>query len=47
MDKKEIKIDLSNIPLESSLGLLAYGDVAFTAWRKRKTEKRENDNEKK
>ena len=34
---KKLKINLSNIPVESSLGLLAVGDVAFVEWRKIKT----------
>ncbi len=29
-------IDISNIPKDSNLGLLAYGDIAFEAWRKSK-----------
>ncbi|MGJ8592005.1 MAG: hypothetical protein ACSHXF_05630 [Aquaticitalea sp.] len=35
---ERLTINESNIPLESSLGLLAYGDIAFTAWRKIKRE---------
>lgn len=35
---KKAKVDLSNIPVESSLGLLAVGDIAFAAWRKIKKE---------
>ena len=31
---KKLKINLSNIPVDSSLGLLAIGDIAFTEWRK-------------
>ncbi len=31
---KKMKINLSNIPIDSSLGLLAVGDVAFVEWRK-------------
>ncbi|MEP0262777.1 hypothetical protein [Dokdonia sp.] len=31
---KKIKIDLSNVPVDSSLGLLAVGDIAFVEWRK-------------
>ncbi len=31
-------VDFSKIPLSSSLGYLAFGDIAFTAWRKRKKE---------
>lgn len=37
-NQKKIKIDASQIPLESSLGLLAYGDIAFMAWKKIKEE---------
>ena len=32
------KITLSDVPISGSLGLLAYGDVAFDAWRKVKIE---------
>ena len=44
--KKEenVKLDLSEIPLSSSLGLLAYGDIVFKAWRKIKIENREREN---
>lgn len=45
MNRDEIKIKLLDIPIESSLGLLAYGDIAFRAWRKRKIENRENRHE--
>ena len=38
MKKKVIKMDLSTIPLNSSLGHLAYGDIAFKAWRDIKKE---------
>ena len=38
MKKKVIKMDMSKIPLNSSLGHLAYGDIAFTAWREIKKE---------
>lgn len=34
---KKMKINLSNIPIDSSLGLLAIGDIAFVEWRKIKT----------
>lgn len=34
LDKKIKK----NITLKGSLGVLAYGDLAFTAWRKMKTD---------
>ncbi|MEZ4792700.1 MAG: hypothetical protein R2783_04325 [Gelidibacter sp.] len=49
MKKAKNKVDerlimrLSEIPLESNLGLLAYGDVAFTAWRKLKKESNKED----
>lgn len=33
----KLKINLSNIPIDSSLGLLAVGDIAFVEWRKIKT----------
>lgn len=33
---KRLIMKLSDIPLESSLGLLAYGDIAFEAWREKK-----------
>lgn len=33
---KKAKVNLSNIPIDSSLGLLAIGDVAFVEWRKLK-----------
>jgi|GEM_PF-2079194 len=36
--KDDLKLKLSDIPLESSLGLLALGDVAFEAWREVKKE---------
>lgn len=35
-------IRLPEIPLESNLGLLAYGDVAFTAWRTLKKASKSN-----
>lgn len=35
----------SDIPLESNLGLLAYGDIAFVAWRKLKKASNKNQNE--
>jgi hypothetical protein len=41
MKKKIMKIAFSKIPLSSSLGLLAFGDLAFTAWRKAKKEHKE------
>lgn len=49
---KKITIDISRIPIDSSLGLLAYGDIAFTAWRKLKQEnqrakQKKKENEKK
>lgn len=33
---KITKINFEKIPIKSSLGLLAYGDLAFIAWRKLK-----------
>lgn len=44
-DKKQI--DASKIPLDSSLGLLAYGDAAFKAWRELKKEHNKKEHEKK
>lgn len=32
----KLTIRLSEIPIESNLGLLAYGDIAFEAWRELK-----------
>ncbi len=32
-----------NYPISSSLGLLAYGDIAFKFWRKVKKETQENE----
>jgi len=32
-NNKFFEMELSDIPLDSSLGLLALGDVAFEAWR--------------
>lgn len=32
-----------NFPLSSSLGLLAYGDIAFKMWRKVKKDTKENE----
>ncbi|MCW5520050.1 hypothetical protein J1N09_09385 [Aureitalea sp. L0-47] len=43
MKKKKREIDFSNMPLSSSLGHLAYGDLAFTAWRKLKKEQNLNE----
>lgn len=37
-ENKKLIIDPSEIPLESSLGMLALGDLAFCAWRKVKKE---------
>ena len=33
----------SDIPLDSSLGLLAFGDIAFEAWRKLKKRNKKAD----
>ncbi|MEO6347921.1 MAG: hypothetical protein ABIO60_08420 [Aquaticitalea sp.] len=32
-----------NFPVSSSLGLLAYGDIAFKTWRKVKKDTKENE----
>lgn len=32
-----------NFPISSSLGLLAYGDIAFKMWRKVKKDIKENE----
>lgn len=42
------KINFENMPLSSSLAHLAYGDLAFKAWRKKKrlTETDSNENKK-
>ncbi|EDM43738.1 hypothetical protein SCB49_09110 [unidentified eubacterium SCB49] len=45
MDRK--KIDYKKLPINGSLALLAYGDLAFTAWRKLKVETRKKENEEK
>ncbi len=34
--KDRTVINISDIPVDSSLGLLAYGDIGFEAWRKLK-----------
>jgi hypothetical protein len=34
--ENKLVINLSEVPLSSSLGLLAYGDLAFEAWRLKK-----------
>lgn len=34
--QKRMMINMSDLPLESSLGMLAYGDIMFTAWRELK-----------
>ncbi len=34
--KKKVIFNQSNIPLSSSLAHLAYGDLAFKAWREKK-----------
>lgn len=31
------------VQLDSSLGLLAYGDIAFSKWRELKKEKKKNE----
>ena len=47
MKKEKVLINLSEIPLNSSLGLLAFGDIAFTAWREAKKKHNESKNEEK
>ena len=47
METKKKEVNFSNMPLLSSLGHLAYGDVAFTAWRKLKKEKNAKEEQKK
>ena len=37
----------SEIPIDGNLGLLAYGDIAFTAWRKLKKESKNKGNNEK
>lgn len=45
---ERLTINASEIPLESNLGLLAYGDLAFSAWRQLKKAYHKQDlNEKK
>ncbi len=41
----KLRIKVEDIPLESNLGLLAYGDMAFTAWRKLKKEDKKRKNQ--
>ncbi|WP_203294205.1 hypothetical protein [Luteirhabdus pelagi] len=46
-DKRQ-KFDINNIPIVGSLGILALGDIGFTAWRKAKVlhnQKKENEKE--
>ena len=45
MKKKGIEMDLNNLPVDGSLGLLAYGDLAFKAWREVKVQNRKIENE--
>ena len=42
----KVFVSLSEIPVESSLGLLAYGDIAFKAWREIKKNNNEENKEK-
>lgn len=45
-EDEKINFKSDEIPLESSLGLLAFGDIAFTAWRKlKKSVKKGESNE--
>jgi hypothetical protein len=47
MKKKNNTINLENFPINSSLGHLAYGDLAFAKWREIKKEHNRKLNEKK
>jgi hypothetical protein len=38
--KKDFKVP--EVQIDSSLGLLAYGDIAFLKWRELKKEKKKN-----
>ncbi|WP_323788396.1 hypothetical protein [Psychroserpens sp.] len=38
----KLTISVSDIPLESNLGLLAYGDIAFVAWRELKKQSKKD-----
>jgi hypothetical protein len=44
---QDIATVLSNIPLDSSLGHLALGDIAFVAWRKVKKDLNKDNKENK
>ena len=43
--KEHLRVKDSDIPLESNLGLLAYGDIAFVAWRNLKKASNKEQNE--
>ncbi|MDX1461679.1 MAG: hypothetical protein R3359_01380 [Marinirhabdus sp.] len=46
MNKNKMKrelFDANKIPIEGSLGVLALGDVGFTAWREIKKASNRND----
>lgn len=45
LNEKHLFIEESDIPLEGNLGLLAYGDIAFTAWRKKKQQAKKLDDD--
>jgi len=47
MNEKVVKMNLSEINIDSSLGLLAFGDLAFTAWRQVKKQAGNQENEEK
>lgn len=47
MKKVKNKQNPNDFPIESSLGHLAYGDIAFTKWRELKKEHNKKLNEKK
>ena len=50
IESKKDTIEIKNIPVSGSLGLLALGDIAFKQWRQVKMEnnifKRENEERK-
>jgi len=47
MKKRDNEINFENFPIDSSLGHLAYGDLAFAKWREVKKEHNKKLNEKK
>ncbi len=41
-DKKEVKLNVDQIPVEGALGLLALGDVGIKLWREARKKHIEN-----